>query len=254
MAANDPSPSSRHRGALARWLLTVALVAGTVVVAGSMEGAILYAVQLGVPLWLLALVVRKRLRAARNQAASAREESWTLRGARTVRAAAVRSIASFGGGFYGTMAAGAFLVYQVRQLQATPWPDVTAWGDAVRRVMSGDIQPLLSDLSGFLWGLFFGVSTDWIQGFVYAMTWPVHVLGLVGVWGLCLVLVGGLYGFKLARQHVPGLDSLATEVRATSPTSAWTPTGAELLSDDPAPDPAGSPPRRTPNGGAKHST
>lgn len=234
MAANDSSPSAPRPVRIGRWALLLIAVIGAVIAAGSVEVVMVYAVQLGVPLMLLVHIGRKRLRAARDQAASARGESWTLRGARTVRTAAVRSIASFGGGFYGTMAAGAFLLYQLRQLQAARWPDVAAWGETVQRLVGGDIQPLLGDLSGFLWSLLFGVSTDWIQGFVYAMTWPVHVLSLFGVWGLCLVLVGGLYGFRIARQFIPGLDALDTEIRATPPTSAWTPTGAELLPDHPA--------------------
>jgi len=211
----------------------VPLIVGSVLTAtlvfGGLDVLIQGAIQVGIPLVLLVQIGRRRLQSVAAHAHASRAESWTVLGVQQVRSSVARGVAVFGGGFYGAMAALTFLAYQVRQFPELRWPDLTAWIASLVDLFSGGIVGLLGHLSSFLWQLLFGIGADWIQGFVYAMIWPVHVLGWIGPWGLGIVMIAGLYGTKLLRRLFPPVDAFARDVADTSPTSAWTPLGAELL-------------------------
>lgn len=213
---------------------TVPLIVGSVLAAtlifGGLDVLIQSAIQVGIPLALLVQIGRRRLQAVATQAHASRAESWTVLGVQQIRSSVARGVAVFGGGFYGAMAAFTFLVYQIQQFPELRWPDLTAWIATLQDLLSGGIVGLLGYLSSFLWQMLFGIGADWIQGFVYAMIWPVHLLGWIGPWGLGIVMVVGFYGAKHLRRLFAPVDTFAREVEGTSPASAWTPLGAELLS------------------------
>ena len=236
--ATSPQTAIRRAQPLSRFdglhrfavLLIVGCVLAVTLIFGGLDVLIQGAIQVGLPLALLVQIGRRRLRSMAARAHASRAASWSDLGVQQIRSSAARGIAVFGGGFYGAMAALTFLAYQIQQFPKLRWPDLTAWFTTLQDLLSGGVVGLLGHLSSFLWQMLFGIGADWIQGFVYAMLWPVHLLDWIGPWGLVIVMAVGFYGTKRLRRLFPPVDAFAREVDDTSPTSAWTPLGAELLS------------------------
>lgn len=191
------------------------------------------AVQVGVPLGLVGYVAWRRLQAiqARRAEVKSADRSLTQVALRQGRAALAKGIATFGGGFYGLVAAGAFLVYQVRAVP-NAWLAPSAWHVPALQWPSDGLAFLTETVGGALWGMLLDVGTGWVDGFVFAMVWPVHLMGFIGPIGLAGAMGVGIGAFHLARRLVPGVDGFAQEVEEADPASVWSPVPEELMPED----------------------
>jgi hypothetical protein len=175
----------------------------------------------------------RRLQVARQRRAAIAtgggEGTLAREGMRQARTSLARSIATFGGGFYGLAAAGTFLVYQVRTFAGAAWRSASAWHATARRATEAPLAFLTDDVGGALWSMVFGIGQGWIDGFVYAMTWPVHLMERVGPFGLVVAMAVGAVAFRLARRRLPGVEAFAQEVEQADPADAWRPFPKELV-------------------------
>lgn len=187
-------------------------------------------VQVGIPLGLLGYVAWLRLQAiwARRAEAESADVSLMQLALQQGRGALARGIATFGGGSYGIVAAGAFLVYQVRTVPSV-WLSPSAWRAPSLRWPSDELTFLTETAGSALWGLLLDVGAGWLDGFVFAMVWPVHLMGLIGPVGLAVAMGLGVGAFQLARQFVPGVDVLEQEIEDADPASVWSPLPKELM-------------------------
>ncbi|MFB6273919.1 MAG: hypothetical protein ABEL51_13595 [Salinibacter sp.] len=197
--------------------------------ADAFEALVQLVVQLGVPLALVVYVAWRRFQAiqARRAAAESADVSLAQVALRQGRAALARGIAAFGGGFYGLVAAGAFLVYQVRTVPRT-WLVPSAWHVPPLQWPSNELAFLTETVGGTLWGMLLDVGIGWVDGFVFGMMWPVHLMGLIGPVGLAVAMGLGVGAVHLARRLVPDADAFAQEIEAADPGSVWSPLPADL--------------------------
>lgn len=189
-------------------------------------------VQLGVPLALVVHVAWRRLQAmqARRAAAKSADISLAQVALRQGRAALARGIAAFGGGFYGLVAAGAFLAHQVRTVPRT-WLVPSAWHVPPLRWPSDELAFLTETVGDTLWGMLLDVGTGWVDGFVFGMMWPVHLMDLIGPVGLAVAMGLGVGAVHLARRLVPDADAFAQEIEEADPGSVWSPLPEELTAE-----------------------
>lgn len=221
-------------------LILLALTSGP-----ALAGLIQVAVQLGVPLGLLGYVAWRRVRAlrARRAAQLASDPSLPQLALAQVRGFVARGIAAFGGGFYGLVAAGMFVAHQVRTLPYRVWLDPANWRLPTLSWPDDWFALLTETIGPVLWDLLLDVGTEWVDGFVYAMTWPVHLMRVIGPLGIALVLGLGAAVFHFARK-IPAVDAFQREVDAADPASFWSPFPDEVTQDSPSEAP---PPRDDPS-------
>ena len=190
-------------------------------------------IQVGVPLGLMGYVAWRRLRAIQARRAEAtsadRSLAWVV--LRQGRAALARGIATFGGGFYGLVASGAFLVYQVHAVPSA-WLAPSAWRVPALQWPSDGLAFWTETVGGALWGMLLDVGTGWVDGFVFAMVWPMHLMDLIGPVGLAVAMGLGVGAVHLARRFVPGADGFAQEVEEADPASVWSPLPEELMPEE----------------------
>lgn len=201
--------------------------------AGALRALVQLVVQVGVPLGLMGYVAWRRLQAiwARRAETKSADRSLVQVALRQGRAALARGIAVFGGGFYGLVAAGAFLVYQVHAVPDT-WRALSSWHVLTLRWPSDGLAFLTETVGGALWGMVLDVGTGWVDGFVFAMVWPLHLMDLVGPLGLAVAMGAGVGVFHLARRLVPGAEAFAQDVEEADPASVWSPLPEELMPED----------------------
>jgi hypothetical protein len=211
-------------------LLLLALTSGP-----ALAGIIQLAVQLGVPLGLLGYVAWRRVRALRARRAThlASDRSLPQLALAQVRGFVARGIAAFGGGFYGLVAAGMFVVHQVRTLPYRVWLDPANWRLPALSWPNDWFALLTETIGPVLWDVLLDVGTEWVDGFVYAMTWPVHLMRVIGPLGIALVLGLGAAVFHLARK-IPAVDAFQREVDAADPDSFWSPFPDDVTPDAPS--------------------
>lgn len=230
VAGNSPvATGAAGLGALALTGLGVLAV----VSANALAALVQLVMQVGVPLGLMSYVVWRRLQAIRTRRAEAQSADHSLAqmALRQGRAALARGIAAFGGGFYGLVAAGAFLLYQVHAVP-NAWLDPSAWHVPTLQWPSDGLAFLTETVGSALWGMLLDVGTGWVDGFVFAMVWPVHLMDLIGPIGLAVAMGLGVGAFHLARRLVPGADVFAREVEEADPASVWSPLPEELMPED----------------------
>ncbi|MCS4201829.1 hypothetical protein [Salinibacter ruber] len=190
-------------------------------------------IQVGVPLGLMGYVAWRRLRAiqARRVETTSADRSLTRAVLQQGRAALARGIAAFGGGFYGLVASGAFLVYQVHAVPSS-WLAPSAWSVPPLQWPSDGLTFWTETVGGALWGMLLDVGTGWVDGFVFAMVWPMHLMNLIGPVGLAVAMGLGIGAVHLARRFVPGADGFAQEVKKADPASVWSPLPEELMPEE----------------------
>jgi len=230
--AQPRAPSLLHQaisGGVAAAL--VALIVITLVSGRALSAIIQMAVQVGVPLTLLGYVAWQRILSVRERrsafAASSASIGQVVRS--EVRAFVARGLAAFGGGFYGLVAGAAFIVYQVRSIPAHTWLDPSAWRLPTLSLPQDGWAFLTDTVGPALWSLLLDVGTGWVDGFVYAMTWPVRLMDVIGPIGLGLAMALGVGLHALARHLLPEVDAFSREVEASDPSSFWSPLPEELL-------------------------
>ena len=214
--------------------VAVLLVVGLLgVVLGAVTGLsvlIQLAVQVGVPLGLVGYVTWLRVDAIRSRRSALVASKASLGEAAVVegRAFLARGIAAFGGGFYGIVAAGAFVVYQVKAIPYSVLLDPSAWRLPALQWPADWVAFLTGTVASALWDVLIDVGTGWVDGFVYAMIWPVRLMSLIGPVGMGLALALGCGLFGLARRSLPGVDAFAQDIEGADPSSFWSPLPDEL--------------------------
>jgi len=226
--------------------VVVGTLLGLAIASGSVTRVVEAGVMVGLPAWILYRLARSRLATLRihqdvtGDSKNQPTNRWVT-GLQLLRAA-TRSLPRFGGGFYGIIATGTFLGYQVAMLGRSEWLDLAVWHGTISRAGADPVGFLQHDVSRLLWDILFPISETWISGLIHAAIWPVYVLKWGGWMGLVVLLVGG----ALIRRLGPRLRRLALawmlRSRRTDAASSETtsPPHPQAVPSDPPRDPSAS--------------
>jgi hypothetical protein len=245
--ATPPAVQTAHR-----WLLVIVMgMLAASLPAGRTGAVVEVLVMVGLPLYIMARVAYARMRGLQGTNAGAETRSSRRLLLRAGRAAA-RSLPTFGGGFYGLVAAITFLIYQIRELSGGEWLAVEQWSGTLSRASADPFGYLTGEFAMMLWDLLLPISANWVIGLVYAAVWPLYVLQWGGVWALGAVAVLGWVYAKLAPRlwpvvkariatrsaHVspsrPSQNPRAPQGRRSSPGPAAEPSGPAAKTSEPS--------------------
>jgi len=217
----DWVPDSVRNRLTGRRVLVLCLLLGLLLASAwnAGEAYVEVCIMIGIPLYLIVRIGRKRLKSIGLPAATLTKRPGRQDLLR-LGIAASRSLPRFGRGFYGLVATLTFLGYQIRELSGANWLNVQAWNDTVVRASADPFAFLVSDVAMMLWDVVFPISETWITGLVYAAIWPLLLLDWGGFWALGSVLAIGVVYSRLMPKIWPVISGRAATQNARIPSSS----------------------------------